>query len=58
MELASERPDVIVATGGEDIRGEMFSVGADMVTIAIDRARRNRLHIRLGGIDHLVVLAR
>ncbi len=58
MELATERPDVIVATGGEDIRGEMFSVGADMVTIAIDRARRNRLHIRLGGIDHLVVLAR
>lgn len=57
MELAAERPDVIVAAA-EDIRGELLSVGADVVTIGLDGARRDRVHVRMGAIDHLVVLGR
>ena len=58
MELAADRPDVIAATAGEHIRGDMVSVGADLLTIATDGARRDRLHLRLAAIDHLVVLSR
>ena len=58
MELAADRPDVIVATAGDDIRGEMVSVGADVITVAVDGPRRDQLHVRLGAIDHLVMLSR
>ena len=55
-ELAAGRPDVIVGAPGEKVRGELQSVGADMVTVALDRARRDRVHIHLPTIDHVVIL--
>lgn len=58
LELAAERPDVIIATNGEDVRGELLTVGADVVTLALDGARRDRVHVRLAAIDHVAVLSR
>ena len=58
MELAAERPDVFVATAGEDVRGEMRSVGADVMTVVLDNPGRDRVHVRLGAIVHLTVLRR
>ena len=58
MELAAERPDVLVATAGDDLRGEIRSVGADVVTMVLDNPGRDRVHVRLGAIVHLTVLRR
>ena len=57
LELAPERPAVIVSAG-DDIHGSLVSVGRDVVTLALDGARRDHVHVRLGAIDHLVLLDR
>lgn len=58
MELTTERPNVMISTAGEAVRGVMLSVGADLVTVAIDGARRDRAHIRLETIDHVALIGR
>ncbi|MEO0494190.1 MAG: hypothetical protein AAF081_12320, partial [Actinomycetota bacterium] len=58
MELATERPDVIVGVGGESHRGELRTVSPDVVTLALGGDRRDPVHAALAAIDHLVVLHR
>ncbi len=56
MDLATERPQVMISTPGHDVRGVMVSVGSDLVTVATDIALRDRVHIRFATIDHVAVI--
>jgi len=56
MDLATERPQVMISTPGHDVRGAMVSVGSDLVTVATDMALRDRVHIRFAAIDHVAVI--
>jgi len=56
MDLAAERPQVMISTPGHDVRGAMVSVGSDLVTVATDMALRDRVHIRFAAIDHVAVI--
>lgn len=57
LELAPDRPSVVVSAG-DDIRGSLVAVGRDVVTLALDGDRRDHVHVRLGAIDHFVLLDR
>ncbi|MEM8705303.1 MAG: hypothetical protein AAGE98_02520 [Actinomycetota bacterium] len=58
MELAAERPEVIVGVAGESHRGDLRTVSTDVVTLALGGDRRDTVHLALGAIDHVVVLRR
>ena len=58
MELAPERPECIVAVGGDQLRGDVRSVSPDVVVLALDGDRRDLVHAAVAAIDHVVVLRR
>lgn len=58
LELATERPEVIVGTAGEQFRGDLRSVSPDVAVLALDGDRRDLVHIALRAIDHVIVLRR
>ena len=58
MELAAERPDVMVGAGDENLRGELRTASTEVVTLAIADERREPISIALAAIDHVVVRAR
>ena len=58
VELAADRPAVLVAVAGEEIRGELRSAGIDVIALALDTARRDVVNVAIGAIDHLVLLGR
>ena len=58
MELAAERPEVIVGAGDESHRGELRTVGTEFVTLAIAGERREPIYIDLAAVDHVVVCSR
>ncbi len=58
MELAAERPDVMVGAGDETLRGELRTASTEVVTLAIADERREPISIALAAIDHVVVRSR
>jgi len=57
-ELATQRPTVLISTAGEEFRGELRSVGVDVVSVAIESEHRDVIHVAMAAINHLVLLAR
>ena len=55
MELAAERPDVMVGVGDETLRGELRTASTEVVTLVIADERREPISIALAAIDHVVV---
>ena len=58
MELAAERPDVMVGVGDETLRGELRTASTEVVTLVITDERREPISIALTAIDHVVVRSR
>lgn len=58
MELAAERPDVMVGVGDETLRGELRTASTEVVTLVIADERREPISIALTAIDHVVVRSR
>ena len=58
MELAAERPDVIVGAGDKTLRGELRTASTEVVTLAIAGGKRAPSYIALAAIDHVVVRSR
>ena len=58
MELAAERPDVMVGAGEEILRGELRTASTEVVTLAIADERRQPISIALAAIDHVVARSR
>ncbi|MEZ5244577.1 MAG: hypothetical protein R2707_05725 [Acidimicrobiales bacterium] len=56
VELAAERPLVLVSVGGDEIRGELRSAGTDVVALATASVGRDLVHVAIAAIDHLVLL--
>ena len=56
VELAVERPLVLIALGVGEIRGELRSAGSDVIALSTTSAGRDVVHVALGAIDHLVLL--
>ena len=57
-ELVADQAHVAVSVGGECVSGLLQTAGADVIAVAVDEARRDRIHIATAAIDHLAVLAR
>ncbi len=58
VELSAERPRVLIATGGEELTGELRSAGYNVMTLQLHNSRRDTIHVAIDVIDHLVILAR
>jgi hypothetical protein len=56
VELAADRRPVRVVTAGAELRGQLRSAGRDVVVIATDGDRRDRVHVTMSSLDHLVML--
>ena len=57
MELAAERPDVMVGAGDETFEANS-AASTEVVTLAIADERREPISIALAAIDHVVVRSR
>ena len=57
-ELVADQAHVAVSVGDECVSGLLQTAGADVIAVAVDEARRDRIHIATAAIDHLAVLAR
>ncbi len=57
-ELVADQAHVAVSVGDECVRGLLQTAGSDVIAVAVDEARRDRIHIATAAIDHLAVLAR
>ena len=58
IEIAAERPSVLVAAAGDEIRGDLHAAGRDVVSVAVSGQGREVVHVAQEAIDHLVVLRR
>jgi len=58
VELAADRPLVVISAGGEEVRGELRSAGIDVVAVNIASTRHDVVHIAVESIDHVVLLDR
>jgi hypothetical protein len=58
VELAVERPLVMASVRGEEVRGELSSSGRDVITVTLASSARDRVHIAVDALDHLVLLTR
>ena len=58
MELAAERPEVMVGVGDETLRGELRTASTEVITLVIADERREPISITLTAIDHVVVRSR
>ena len=58
VELSAERPRVQIATGGEELVGELRSAGYNVLMLRLDNPRRDTVHVAIDVIDHLVILSR
>ncbi len=55
-QLANDRPSVLVAAGNEAVRGELQTVGSDILTVLVNGPQRASVHVTFAAIDHMVVL--
>lgn len=58
VELAAERPLVMAALQGEELRGELSSSGRDVITLTLASVERDRVHLSVAALDHLALLSR
>lgn len=58
VELAADRPEVVVSVGGHELCGKLRSAGQDVIAIAVDGAQRELIQVAVSAIDHLIVVAR
>ena len=58
VELAADRPLVLVAVAADEIRGELRSAGTDVIAVATASATRDVVHVAIDAIDNLVLLGR
>lgn len=58
VEMAADRPEVLVSTGNEEIRGSLRSAGRDLISVTSTAEGRPVVQIASGAIDHLLVLGR
>lgn len=58
VELAADRPAVLIATGHDDLKGELRSAGRDVVAVVLEGPRRDVVYVSVDAIDHLVIRAR
>ena len=58
MELAAERPEVMVGVGDETLRGELRTASIEVATLVIADEHREPISIALTAIDHVVVRSR
>lgn len=58
MELAAERPEVMVGVGDETLGGEVRTASTEVVTLVIADERREPISIALTAIDHVDVRSR
>ncbi|MDW3218680.1 MAG: hypothetical protein R8F63_08700 [Acidimicrobiales bacterium] len=56
VELAADRPTVVVAVAGEELRGELCRAGRDVVAVALTDQHREVVSIATAAIDHVIVL--
>ena len=52
------RPTVLLSAANEEQRGELRSVGRDVLALMIEGERRETIHVAIDAIDHLVILGR
>ena len=57
-ELAAEQPGTVVVAGRDEFRGQLRSVGIDVLSVAVEGPRRDVVHVCLAAVDHLVILNR
>lgn len=55
-QLAADGPTVKVVAGGDAIRGDLRSVGQDLLAVEVSSERREVAHVALHAIDHLILL--
>jgi hypothetical protein len=58
LELAADRPTVLLSAANEEHRGNLRSVGRDVLALMIEGERRETIHVAIDAIDHLVILGR
>jgi hypothetical protein len=54
-DLSGERPDVVVASGVAEVRGELRAVGHDVVTLRVDGRPRTAAYVALAATDEVRV---
>lgn len=54
-ELAGERPDVVMATGNAEVRGELRAVGRDLATVRVDGQPPATTYVALAATDEVRV---
>lgn len=54
-ELSGDRPDVVVATGNAEVRGELRAVGRDVVTLRVDGHPATAAYVALAATDEVRV---
>jgi hypothetical protein len=58
VELAADNPTVIVAAGGDQLRGQLRSSGIDVLEIALESPRPAVVHVNVAAVDHLAIVSR
>jgi len=53
--FAVERPDVTVHAAGDDVHGRLVAAGIDVLTVRLDGASHDVVHVATGTVDHLVM---
>jgi hypothetical protein len=54
-EMAADRPDVVVSTGIAEVRGELRTVGRDVVTLRLDGRPAGAVYVALGAAQEVRV---
>ena len=54
-ELSGDRPDVVVATGDAEVRGELRAVGRDVVTLRVNSRPATAAYVALAATDEVRV---
>ena len=56
IELAPQRPEAVVAVGGEQLRGDIRSASLEVAVLALDGDRRQLVHVAVAAIDHVIIV--
>lgn len=56
VELAADRPSVVVCAAGEELRGDLCRAGRDVIAVALTNQQREVISIATAATDHVIVL--
>ncbi|MEQ8839434.1 MAG: hypothetical protein RIB98_00485 [Acidimicrobiales bacterium] len=55
VELAVDRPPVLVSVAGDELRGDLHSAGTDVIALRLDAVPPSIVHVAIAALDHLVL---